>query len=271
MINRILRKGSQGDDVVMWQNFLIGYLNSRGETHGDLIADGDFGTMTYDHTRIFQRDKSIDQSGEVNRDTLIAAMQEGIGILEDDPPAVIDKTNPLWPHNIYGLEPLSMIDKMQTFGTFDYRSAPVTGCPEAIAITNTKNFTIDWVDLPWIAKLPGAPANHKIQFNAKCCEQLISLFTDWENAGLTGHILSWAGSYVPRFVRGSRVSLSSHAWGTAFDINAPQNGLGMQPALVGKTGSVRELVEIAAQHGFYWLGWNKSRPDGMHFEVCKII
>lgn len=64
----------------------------------------------------------------------------------------------------------------------------------------------------------------------------------------------------------------SNSFGSAFDINVPWNYLGSQPALVGKHGSVRELVPIANEHGLYWGGhFGGSRPDGMHFEVAKLI
>jgi hypothetical protein len=74
---------------------------------------------------------------------------------------------------------------------------------------------------------------------------------------------------VPRFIRGSHSVLSNHAYGTAFDINAPWNALGVRPALVGKPGSVRELVPLAAEHGFAWGGHFRTRPDGMHFELVR--
>jgi hypothetical protein len=64
--------------------------------------------------------------------------------------------------------------------------------------------------------------------------------------------------------------LSNHAFGSAFDINAGQNGLGRIPAAVGAYGSVRELVPIAHRFGFYW-GGHFSRADGMHFEVAKLL
>lgn len=273
MITRALRKGCVGSDVASWQNFLIGYFMSLGQSHNDLITDADFGTETEAHTRLFQKSVDLPQTGIVDKWTLVAAMQKGFGILEDDPP--VDKLDPLWPPNNYGLEPLSAIDKAELFGTFSYRPTPVAGCLEAITVTNAKNFQVDWVEIPQLAGVEGAPSNRKVQFNAKCKQQLLKLFKEWDDAGLRGHVLSWAGSYAPRFVRGSQVTLSSHAWGTAFDINAGWNPLGAQPALLGQKGSVRDLVEIAAQHGFYWGGWfgyvKNGRPDGMHFEVCKII
>ena len=64
--------------------------------------------------------------------------------------------------------------------------------------------------------------------------------------------------------------LSNHAFGTAFDINVPFNPLGARPALIGKQGSVRELVPIANEHGFFWGGHFGKRPDGMHFEVAVL-
>lgn len=76
------------------------------------------------------------------------------------------------------------------------------------------------------------------------------------------------------FVTGGTVV--SNSWATAFDINVAWNLLGAQPALKGKNGSVRELVSLAFDHGFYWGGWfggpyNPSgRADGMHFEVYAV-
>jgi hypothetical protein len=70
-------------------------------------------------------------------------------------------------------------------------------------------------------------------------------------------------------VRGSKTVLSNHAFGTAFDINVNWNRLGTIPALVGQKGSVRELVQIANNNGFYW-GGHFTRKDGMHFEIAKI-
>jgi hypothetical protein len=39
---------------------------------------------------------------------------------------------------------------------------------------------------------------------------------------------------------------------------------------VGQKGSVRELVQIANNNGFYW-GGHFSRKDGMHFEIAKVV
>ena len=66
------------------------------------------------------------------------------------------------------------------------------------------------------------------------------------------HILTFDGAYAPRFIRCSNKTLSNHAFGTAFDINADKNPLGAQPALAGRKGCVFELVPTAHQFGFYW-------------------
>jgi hypothetical protein len=65
-----------------------------------------------------------------------------------------------------------------------------------------------------------------------------------------------------------RRSATTHS--EPFDINATFNPLGAQPALVGQHGSVRELVSIANEHGFFWGGHFDKRRDGMHFEVAVI-
>ena len=83
-------------------------------------------------------------------------------------------------------------------------------------------------------------------------------------------IKTFNGSYVPRLIRGSKTELSSHAFGIAFDINMQWNMLSTEPALLGHKGSVRELVAIAHDHGFYW-GGHFSRKDGMHFELAKKL
>jgi hypothetical protein len=100
--------------------------------------------------------------------------------------------------------------------------------------------------------------------------QLVKFFEELEKQNLHTKILSYAGAFYPRYIRGSRTQLSNHSWGTAFDINVPWNGLNHTPALMGQKGCVRELVPIANEFGFYW-GGHFSRMDGMHFEIAKLL
>jgi hypothetical protein len=109
-----------------------------------------------------------------------------------------------------------------------------------------------------------------MRWHNECEYQLVKMFERFEKENLHTKILSFAGAFYPRFIRGSRTQLSNHSWGTAFDINVPYNGLNKVPAMIGQTGCIRELVPIANECGFYW-GGHFSRKDGMHFEIAKII
>lgn len=126
------------------------------------------------------------------------------------------------------------------------------------------------VTLPQLKEIRGASKSGSVQFHKLAANQLKTFWNDLESAGLFDRVLTYEGSFNPRFVRGSTTNLSNHAFGTAFDINLNWNKLGSQPALLGEKGSVRELVLIANDHGFYWGGHFDKRPDGMHFEVAVI-
>lgn len=129
------------------------------------------------------------------------------------------------------------------------------------------------VDVPQLRRFPAAN-NGRVRFHKRAAAQLRQLFADWEAAGLLGLILSFDGAYSPRTIRSTTPgqttnTLSNHAYGTAFDINALQNPFMGQPALVGQRGSLRELVPLAYANGFYWGGhfnYTNGGHDGMHFE-----
>src|SRR5262249_2094369 len=131
----------------------------------------------------------------------------------------------------------------------------------------------DWVqrNITWVRVDMGPKLGTRaMQFHRLAAGQLRRLWEAWGEAGLLDRVLSYGGSFVPRFVRGSKTELSNHSFGTAFDINVIWNQRGNMPAPVGQKGSVRELVPIANDLGFYWGGhWNN--PDGMHFEVAKLL
>jgi len=189
---------------------------------------------------------------------------------------VKDKNWPAAPTTL--TQPTPEITK-QLFGTFEYEAIQgQQGCPIKIKGTWEQD-NITTVDIPQLTgKINGttnkAIAKGAIKFNKKAQKQLQRLWNAWETAGLLDRVLTFDGGFVPRFIKrkdGScATSLSNHAWGSAFDINAAFNGLGEEPALVGQKGCTRELVEIANQHGFYW-GGHFGTKDGMHFEVAKII
>jgi hypothetical protein len=162
--------------------------------------------------------------------------------------------------------------RQAVFGAFGFAPAPQPGNPEAIRILG------DWeaqnivkVEIPQLRGIEGLHRDGVIRWHRLCVEQLRALWAAWEKAGLLGLVQTYAGSYVPRFIRGSRSVLSNHAFGSAFDINAGWNPLGKTPPLAGRAGSVRELVPLANQHGFYWGGHFAARPDGMHFEIARLL
>lgn len=258
-----IKRGSSGDAVKAWQYFLLGLGNYKG------AVDGDFGPNTEKATRAFQKRHAGVVDGWVGKDTYILAMRLGFDPVEYGEPELEDVRNPAWPADP-GLSPLNVEQKHGFFGRIRYRSAGSARNPEAITITNGWEKNIELVEIPQLVGVLGAGRARKFPFHKSVAGQVQALFQAWEDYGQAQFILSYAGSWVPRFVRGSRSTLSSHAWGTAFDINAAWNGYGRRPAMVGEHGCVRELVELAVDHGFYWGGWF-PRGDGMHFELCEPL
>lgn len=263
---RYLKIGVQGEDVLAWEHFLCGLVSK------DLVVDGIFTQETREATKKFQilaGFKGTDVDGVVGSLTLGRAAGFGFQLTEDES---ADESGPSWPPQPKIVR-LSLQDREKLFGKFKYRSAPTKSNPEAIEILDDWDKTnIVSINVPQLKGVLGAPKSCNVEFHVKCAKQLQELFNAWEKAELSNRVLSWGGSRVSRYIRGSRTSLSNHSWGTAFDINVSWNGLGVTPALKGKPGSVRELVNIAYDHGFAWGGhFNPSRLDGMHFEIYRII
>jgi len=264
-ITTILRKGATGAEVVRWQQFLIG----RGLLKG--AADGIFGPLTEKASKAFQKNNGLVVDGLIGPQSYAVAMRLGFdaGLIDTIDP---DDTRILTGSS--ALKALSPAQRQRLFGTIEYLPAPTRDNPEAITITN------DWerenIVTVTIPQLKGKPVDGKISsgrmsFHKKAVDQLKAMWAAWESAGLLELVLTYEGSYNARFIRGSRTDLSNHTYGTAFDINLQWNRLGQIPTAAGKHGSVRELVPIANEHGFFWGGHFKNRPDGMHFEVAKLL
>jgi hypothetical protein len=169
------------------------------------------------------------------------------------------------------LKPFTFAQRQTLLGNIQFVHAPVKGNPEHIRITNSwATDNIVRLDVPQLVGVRGANTLGTVWIHKRVSKQFADLFAAWEKADLLKHILTWDGCYVPRLIRGSKTSLSLHAHGSAFDINAAWNGLNKEPAAFGNTGSVVALVPLAERHGFYW-GGNFSRKDGMHFEVAKLL
>jgi peptidoglycan hydrolase-like protein with peptidoglycan-binding domain len=266
---KTIKKGSKGKQVTQWQTFL------RGVDIYKATVDGDFGKVTHKATCTFQKRKGLYPDGIVGNATYGAAMANGFdsGAVENKNRG---KEGPNWPAIPKGLKPLSYAKRDQVFGHIAYKPAPTKGNPEGIVITN--NWTSKYLTkivVPQMKELaikkPGMGwlKSGKIFIHKHIKDDVLELFQAWEDAGLIDQLETWAGSWCPRFGRGSNSILSNHSWATAFDINVSWNYLGQQPALVGQKGSVRELVKVANKSGkFYWggYGWGTGHLDGMHFE-----
>lgn len=264
-----LKLGSAGTEVEKWQYFLRGLNLYKNE------IDGQFGAKTNAATIAFQKKHVVtatgskfDADGIVGNHTYgVASTKFGYQLIESDSEL---KTGPNWPPKPANIKPLSPAEREQLFGKIAFVPAPTPGNPEGIKITN------DWakenltkVVIPQLKGVQGAPKNCTIFWHKKGTNQIVGLFKAWEDAKLMDRVLTWGGSWAPRFIRGSRTTLSNHAHSVAFDINVAWNGLGQQGALVGRKGSIRELIPLAVEYGFYSGLWF-ARQDAMHFEICKI-
>lgn len=260
---RTLYVGLTGDDVRAWEHFLLG-INPTSQ----VVVDGKFDAVTKAETQRFQSFVGFtgrDVDGVVGPATMGKAMGIGFDPLQDSRP---DESGPNWPAP--GVEgPLTGADRNKLFGTFAYKAAGTASNPEAIVITD--GWAANNIVLADVPQLKGIAGNGRVSLHKLIVPQVQRTFARWEQEGLMGNVLTWGGSWAPRFIRGSRTYLSNHAWGTAFDINVQWNMLGTRPALKGAKGSVRELVQIAYENGWYWGGWFKGRSDGMHFECFKIL
>lgn len=264
---KLIKIHSRGKDVVKWKVFLRGF-----STNSRIVINNTFDYVTLNETKSFQDAVGFsepDCDGVVGRKTYAAAMTEGFNSKIKDNRS---GAGPNWPKKPFLLRSMSQRKRRKMFGAFKFIAAPRKSNPEAIKITDSwakKN--IIKVHIPQLKYVQNAPSSCNIYFNSKAAPQLVSFFKELEEKDLLKHVLTWNGSYVPRYVRGSRKTLSNHSWGTAFDINVPWNRLGTVPALKGREGSVREFVHIATKHGFFWGGFYKNRKDGMHFEVSRLV
>lgn len=243
MSTTILTVGSTGADVVTWQNHLI----SSGYEIGS--ADGVYGPKTAAATRVWQLMQGLTRTGTVCTET---AARAGVSL-------TLLLSYPPEPTHIRHL-PYSSRD--QHFGTLRYRANPDASI---VVINDWQRQNLVSTRLPW--QPPHAPA--QIFWHRRFVDNIQNFFHAVDRAGIRHHILSWGGSWAPRLSRGSQV-LSSHAYATAFDINATENGLNKEPARPGSSGCLYDVVSLANENGFWW-GGHFERRDGMHFEIALEV
>lgn len=265
----VLRLGYKDTDhkyCESWENFLAGGEYEVGE------VDGNFDDHTKAATRKWQEDSGIGNDGVVGRESWGTAIAQGFLFVAEEVVEPSYEEDEGWPPTPDTLKPLYGAQREKMFGRIECKPAPVKGMPGAIKITNSwQKDNLTTVEIPQLAGVKGAPKNGKVFCHRLIANQLKALFQAWDDQGLMRLVLTWEGSWVPRYVRGSRTTLSNHAYGTAFDINYRWNMMGRVPAVASKKGSVRRLVQTANVYGFYWGGHYQTRPDGMHFEAAKII
>ncbi len=254
----VLRRGSRGDAVSAWQNFLVG----KGLLDQ---ADGIFGQNTEDATKNYQTSHGLEPDGIVGPQVYSKALAEGFDGVEFDPDF---PSKPSFPALV------GTADRQTVFGKFDFDLDSLPDNREHIKILGT--WIKDNITTVSIPELKPVLASGEMEFHNKAALQLQGLWKAWQSQDLIKLILTFDGSFVPRLIRGAPLvkdfsRLSNHAFGSAFDINYQWNKLGQTPALIGQKGSVRSLVPIANDYGFYWGGHFNGRKDGMHFEVAKIL
>ena len=270
---RTLREGSHDNDglVLAFEEFL------RGEGFYWMEVDGVFDDETSLAVRQFQKEHKLKADGVVGNNTWGRVIGRGFNVveLEDDddfPPRPADA------------HPLNYNEREKVFGHIECMPAGVEGNPEAVVITNdfSKHLVrevvpqlVDIDGVPYNGRMAGrGPKSGRITLHEKAVDPMLALWDAWEAERLSGRVLTWAGMLCARYVRGSRSVLSNHAYGTAFDINAPWNGLRRVPALKGQRGYLRDLVMTAYDLGWWWGGWGwppyYTKFDGMHFELYKV-
>lgn len=162
------------------------------------------------------------------------------------------------------LHSLSNAERIERFGRFRFRHVPRPGNPEAIEITGMWVAEhIVTVQMPELA----AFAPRGVRLHRLAADPFRALIRAWRDEGVLGELVSWNGSFVPRFKRGSLSDLSNHSWGTAFDINAHLYPLGVSAA---PDAPIRKLVPAATRFGWAWGGDFHHRPDPMHFEYVGL-
>jgi hypothetical protein len=271
---------TNGRDVELWQAFLRGWQSDEGggcpedARNLTLRVDGFFGPRTDAVTRAYQKYRGLAVDGQVGPRTWAAAIEDGLE-LGSEPDDYRD--GPSWPLCPDGVLPLSSnAAREAVFGAFRYTPAPVPGNEEAISVDpawmSEHLVRVEIPQLRGITGPTGGASDGRGRFHRMVARQFKAAFLAIEKRGVRDRLVSWAGSYVARFVRGSRTTLSNHAFGSAIDVNVPWNLRGRVPALYGKKGCVRELAIPAADFGVYWGGWyTHALLDGMHFESYRVM
>lgn len=246
----------RGNDVDIWESFLFseGLLSHRTGTFSPFVTEA---------TIKFQKIKNLSPDGIVGRFTLAAAMSEGLSVdMYDDSEIEYTSSWPLRPD----FRSPTVEENYEQFGRIITRPKDNLGNVEIVS--RDDKYRIVKLEIPskYRQQAPCLPS--AVLVHALVEQPLLGLFEEWYDASLLHLIKTWGGTLAVRYKRGSTMSLSDHAWGSALDFNVQWNLMGRVPALRGKTGSVRELIPIANRRGWFW-GGHYSNPDGMHLAYTR--
>ena len=247
----VLRRGDSGPRVVELQRLLsLAGWHTR--------ADGVFGAITLAAVKAFQLEHGLAVDGLAGKATLAALREAAADAPPDTEPAFDLASAPL---------PLGDAERVRVFGSFDWVHAPREGEPGAIKILgNWVRENITTVTIPQLVGVKGCPSG-RVTCHRLAAPTFQRFFAAVAEAGKMGLVLTWDGCWNPRLVRGGS-SLSNHATGCDFDINAQWNARGRPGPTAGAHGSVAELVPIAVASGLGW-GGTWGTPDAMHFGALR--
>ena len=123
------------------------------------------------------------------------------------------------------------------------------------------------IDPAWVEKhivTTEVPLLGAITCNRKLIPMVRGALEDILASGLMSEIKVYSGCWASRTVsRSPTAPPSTHAYGAAIDINAPQNPYGTKPTMN------RDVVRIFESWGFNW-GGDFLIPDGHHFEFRRF-
>jgi len=224
----------------------------------DDMDEPNYGPKTVIAIKCFQNENMLDVDGIIGEKTWEALKAYGF------PPEEDVGDEPLHPRPLTNDK-----EHNKVFGKIEYVASPTPKNPEHITITNDWAKNVIWVNLPQLQMV--LPKVKGMKWHKNGANQLKALFWLWAYYGIVSDIIDYQGSWVCRYVRGSKKNLSSHSWASAFDINVQYNKRGAVPAALNKKGCVRRLAAVCAHLGFFWGGWYKGKLDGMHFELFKLM
>lgn len=256
---KLLKEGDSEESVIKLQTI----LRQKGYTIGAL--DGIFGLKTKLAVLAFQKENKLDADGMVGDNTWTALLKN----LQPVPSVILPQSPKS--ANYYppkpNFESPSRAKVISMFSEFQWQTQ---GSSEIRILGDWVQRNIVKIEIPVLAGKIGASATGTVMIHRLCVESLKAIFDEINTLGLNNRITSYAGAFYPRRIRGSQ-AISNHSWGSAIDLNAPENWLGKQPAKIGQKGCLLELVPIFNKYGWFWGGHYEGRLDGMHFECAKLI